>query len=251
MLVYIDDDRGDHAGLDGSLVSREGFFREISLLKPAVSQERMIYLQCDADAMQAELALTRDDRINSIKRARAGLAALDAFHFSQPHSSAEESCRYKLTFVLARAQDASNDSVASEASLHSSIKAHDAMSSHTPEDVRIAAVLSTWLALAQTGQGRSEDARATLTPVLVLQRALSIQGNEGAQQHLELAMALYVQALTLAGAPRHALLAEAAALVGRLPAPMRTLHSVQSWQGRISAARSGKDLPPSIAAAAS
>ena len=240
-LVYANDDRGGQAGLEKSLARRDGFFSEIQHLKSAVPPETMIYLQCDADVMHTELSLTSNDRSRSERIASTGLAALDAFHFSVPHSAAEESCRYQLTFALARAQYESNDMVAAETSLNQAIQAHDAMSSHTSDSARVGAMLSIWLALAQVHQGRAEAARATLAPALKLQRALFKTSKESALQHLELARALYAQALTQAGAPRHALLAEAAALVGQLPAPMRTLHSVQLWEGWIKSAQSSKN----------
>jgi hypothetical protein len=103
--------------------------------------------------------------------------------------------------------------------------------------VRIGATLSTWLALAQIRQGHLEEARVTLTPVLVLQRGLASRSTESAQQHLELAAALYAQALTRAPGPRRALLAEATTLVSSLPVPMRTLRSVQMWKAWIDSAR--------------
>ena len=233
--ISVDADRGDQAGLANSLASRDGFVGELAQLKTTVSPEQLAYLQCDADAMHAELALTGEDRVVSARIAGAGLAAINALNPQQPRSG--EACRYKLMFALARAQYESKDAVASEVSLRGSIKAHDAMGSHKPAELRIAATLSTWLALAQIRQGHLEEARVTLTPVLVLQRGLASRSTESAQQQLELAAALYAQALTQAPGPRRALLAEATTLVSSLPAPMRTLRSVQMWKAWIDSAR--------------
>jgi len=236
-LVYADDDIGDQAGLEKSLAHRNKLFNEIQHLSPGISQEALALQQCDADAVDAEIASTANEQDRSAKRAISGLARIAAIHFSQPHSRAEEFCRYELTYVLARAQYRSSNMAASEATLRSAIRAHDAISNNSLANERANATLSTWLALTQIHQGRIDDAKATLVPVLVLQRALFRRNSESAQQHLELAMALYAQALTAADAPRHALLDQAAALISRLPAPMRALQSVQMWEGWISGAQ--------------
>jgi hypothetical protein len=69
--------------------------------------------------------------------------------------------------------------------------------------------------------------------------------SEGALRHLEMAGALYAQALAAPTATEHRrLLDEAASLIDGLPAAMHPLHSFQLWRGWISSARNGSDMWP-------
>jgi hypothetical protein len=95
-------------------------------------------------------------------------------------------------------------------------------------DARINASLTTLVALSQARQGRLAEAKATIAPVVKLQRELAARNRGDVQQHIELAGALYVQALTDPGR-KTALLRESRALLDGLPAEVKALNSTRQW----------------------
>jgi hypothetical protein len=77
-----------------------------------------------------------------------------------------------------------------------------------------------------------------------LHRGLAARNHDDQWQRVELAAALYAQALS--DKPhRVALLKESATLVARVPAEMRELHSVRLWRERIRK----EQLAPAVAMA--
>jgi len=102
-------------------------------------------------------------------------------------------------------------------------------------DARVKGSLSTLVALAQARQGRIAEAKATIDPVVKLQRDLAARNRGDQQQRIEMASALYVQSLTDPGR-RAALLRESGALLAGLPASMKSLDSVRIWTERVRAA---------------
>jgi hypothetical protein len=104
------------------------------------------------------------------------------------------------------------------------------------QDHRDVAGTSTMLALTVTRQGRLSDAAQIIEPVVKLHRMLAARNHGDGLQKVELAKALYVQAMCEPG-KRGALLHEAAALMDRVPAGVRSLHSVRLWQNWIGEAQ--------------
>jgi hypothetical protein len=105
-------------------------------------------------------------------------------------------------------------------------------------DRRDLAEKSTWLAMAIARQGRLEEAAQVIAPVVKFQRELAAKNRGDQWQPLELAAALYAEALTDKSKSR-VLLREAAALVESRPATLRALHDVRQWRERIVAAERG------------
>jgi type II secretory pathway pseudopilin PulG len=102
-------------------------------------------------------------------------------------------------------------------------------------DARVKADLSTLVALALVGQDRIDEARQVIEPVVKLQRELAARNRGDQRQKVEMASALYVQALTDSGR-RAALLQEARTLLAYLPAPMKSLASTRLWSERVAQA---------------
>jgi hypothetical protein len=102
-------------------------------------------------------------------------------------------------------------------------------------DARVKGSLSTLVALAQARQGRIAEAKATVDPVVDLQRGLAARNRGDQQQRIEMASALYVQALTDPGR-RAALLQESRRLLEGLPAPVKALNSTRLWADQVRAA---------------
>ncbi|MDL2358292.1 MAG: hypothetical protein QFF03_23840, partial [Pseudomonadota bacterium] len=98
-------------------------------------------------------------------------------------------------------------------------------------DQAAAAIL---LSMALARLDRADEARAALAPALALQRTLAKLNTDDQFQHVQLATALYAQALADPAA-RAAALGEARALMAALPAEMQALRSVAIWRTRIAA----------------
>jgi hypothetical protein len=94
------------------------------------------------------------------------------------------------------------------------------------------------LALAVSRQDRSGEAQQLITPIVAYQRGLAARNHGDQQQKLELAVALYAQAM-IDARQRAVLLPQAAALRDALPASVRALHSAQLWRGKIREAQHG------------
>ena len=94
--------------------------------------------------------------------------------------------------------------------------------------------LATWRAMAQARQGKYAEATKLIVPVVKYDRELAARNHGDQWVSIELASALYVQALTDKSRSAE-LLREAAALIdGAVPA-VRNLHDVRRWRERIAA----------------
>ena len=100
------------------------------------------------------------------------------------------------------------------------------------QERRDRAEASIGLALALARQGRAAQALEVINPVVKLRRELAARNHGDQWQQVELASALYVEALC-DPVRRAALLKAAATLVNSVPAAMRSLHSVRRWHDRI------------------
>jgi tetratricopeptide (TPR) repeat protein len=99
-------------------------------------------------------------------------------------------------------------------------------------DARVKARLSTLLALSLVGQDRIADAGPIIEPVEKLHRDIATRNRGDRIQKVEMAGALYVQALT-DPARRAALLREARSLIDSVPGPVKSLFSTRFWSDRI------------------
>jgi hypothetical protein len=85
---------------------------------------------------------------------------------------------------------------------------------------------------------RLAESKSMIAPVVKMHRKLAGHHHDDQCQRIELAAALFAEALT--EKPRRVpLLKEAASLVDRVPAEMRDLHSVDLWRARIRAGLRG------------
>jgi hypothetical protein len=104
---------------------------------------------------------------------------------------------------------------------------------------REAAENSTYLAIALARLGRPDEARPLAEASLKLNRELYARKHDEAFQHLQLARALYAAALA-DPAKAKALLGEAQAVIGALPAQMRETRNVNYWRSRIAEEQQAK-----------
>jgi tetratricopeptide (TPR) repeat protein len=153
-----------------------------------------------------------------------------------PHGSTEEFFKNASIFYTAdlvgQAEYLLGDYTSAERTLREGMEARKNWPTTNNGDRREQAEVSTWLAMALARQGRAADAESVIAPVVKLHRELAAQNHDDQWQHLELAAALYAQALT-DRTHRAALLSEAAMLVARVPAEMRELRSLHQLRDRI------------------
>ena len=88
------------------------------------------------------------------------------------------------------------------------------------------------MALVLARLGRTEEAQKLAAAALKYERELAARNRDSAYQRFELAQALYVAAVAGLG-DANAQLAEADAIMKRLPVEMQKLRNVAIWQERI------------------
>jgi hypothetical protein len=154
----------------------------------------------------------------------------------KPRSPTEEffknQCRFypislaaQISFVLA-------DYPATEREALAALEYRKAWPLESGADRREAGAVSTLLAISLARQGKAAEAQRVIRPVLDMQREFAARNHGDQWQHVELAAALYAQALA-DKARSGALLHQAAALIESVPLDMRQLHSVRLWRDRI------------------
>src|SRR5450631_1343071 len=141
-------------------------------------------------------------------------------------------CTFSSLNVHAQAANALGDYVGAERAARDALEARARWPVQNDQERRDRAEASIGLAIALARQGHAAQAREVIDPVVKLHRELAARNHGDQWQHVELASALYAQALC-DPARRATLLHEAAALLDSVPAAMRALHSVRRWHERI------------------
>jgi tetratricopeptide (TPR) repeat protein len=139
---------------------------------------------------------------------------------------------FMLNELQARFELALRNHPAAEQSARASLAAKESFPIDPPTDARIEGQLSTLIALSLAEQERPAEALKVIGPVVKLQRELANRNHGDEGQKVQMASALYVQALA-DPARRTPLLAEARALLGGLPGPMKSLKSTRIWDDRV------------------
>jgi hypothetical protein len=134
--------------------------------------------------------------------------------------------------VMARADYLQDNFAAAEREERQALADRTQWSTEGTQDQRDLAELSIWLAMALAKQGKLTDALGAIAPVVKLQRELATRNHGDVWQPIELAAALYAQALADA-AHRSALLKEAAALLEAAAPPLKPLREIRQWRERI------------------
>jgi tetratricopeptide (TPR) repeat protein len=141
-------------------------------------------------------------------------------------------------FVAGSAALTQKDYSAAEQGLRTALAARAQTGNSSQDDKRVLGQLTTWLAIAVARQGRTAEAAKLIAPVVQFERGLTARNHGDAWVPVELAGALYAQALT-ARAQSPTLLHEAAALVNSLPADMRGMHDQRMLREYIDAELKG------------
>jgi hypothetical protein len=200
---------------------------------------------------EASVALLRADPATTRRLGRECIARGTAL---VPHGGNEEFFRNATIFYTAditgQAEYMLGDYAAAERTLREGMDARNHWPTRNNGDRREQAEVSTYLAMAIAREGRPAEAASVIAPVVKLHRALAARNHDDAWQRVELAAALFAEAL--AEKPRRtALLNEASALVARVPLEMRDLRSIHVWRDRIRAEQRGAAPSAALEPAAS
>ncbi len=128
------------------------------------------------------------------------------------------------------------DYAGAERAQRAALEAKKYLGTQGVDDQRGLGGFTTWLAMAVARQGRMDEAAKLIAPVVKFERGLAARNHGDAWVPVELASALYAQALT-DRAQSPALLREASALLDSVPAEMRNIHDVKVWREFIAAER--------------
>jgi hypothetical protein len=140
--------------------------------------------------------------------------------------------------VMARVDYRQGDFAAAEREEREALADRKRWSTDGTQDQRDLAEISIWLTMSLAKQGKLADAGHEIAPVVKLYRELAASNRGDIWQPIELATALYAQAL--ADAPhRTALLKEAAALLDAAAPVLKPLHEFREWRERVSQAQRG------------
>ncbi|MDB6084911.1 MAG: hypothetical protein JWN43_2792 [Gammaproteobacteria bacterium] len=208
-----------------------------------------IFAKCILRLNEARMA---NLRANPTMARRLGRESVSMIAATAPASGNEEFfkniCSFHGAHQSGLAEYTLGDYAAAERAMREALDARRRWPLDTVSDRRQQGEVLTVLAMSLARQGRGAEAAQVILPVVRLHRDLAARNHGDQWQHVELASALYAQAL-IDPRLRAALLKEAAKLVDSTPAEMRALQSVRLWRDRIGAALREPAAAPMQAAA--
>ncbi len=232
-LANLEADLGDRAAMNATLAALAAVHASAAR---ATGMARDI-ADCGLEYAQASSYLIAGDPVAAKAAARSFSSAPVAAGTDNEQNQFRRYCVYRLQGATGVAEYMLGHDAAAEADLKGSLAVPVSFIS-TDRDRRAIAERSTLLALTLVREGKLSEAQAVIAPVVKLQRALRARNHDDYRQHVELAAALYAQALAGAG-DRHALLSEASSVIAGLPPEMRSLATVERWRMRIREAGGG------------
>ncbi len=186
----------------------------------------------------AVIALERGDFAGARRSAED---AEREFHSIKPSGSFEISQTYGnlyfAQFIAGRAAYGQGDYAAAERAMRAALSSRKIWGTQAIPDRRDLGEVTTWLAMAVARQGRLAEAANLIRPVVQFRRELAAKNHGDQWVPVDLASALYAQALT---EPAHAaeLLRQSAALLDSPVAAVRDLNDVRQWRRWVAAAHS-------------
>jgi conflict system STAND superfamily ATPase len=229
---------GEAAAAAATLAAGAPYLAKLRQSEPPGSWTVVIAASIAKDA-QAWVAFERDDLLAARRLAADAVRELQAV---TPHGGAQEfSTNLTLHFtysVEGRAEYQLGDFPAAERSEARALQASKASGAEATDDLRRRAEASTWMAMAQARQGRMSEAAQTIGPVVRFLRELAAKNHGDQWLPLQLAGALYAEALSN---PKEgaAYLREAARLIDGLPRELQSTPDVRPWRERIRQAHKG------------
>lgn len=191
----------------------------------------------EASYADAVIAFDQGDATTSRRLAQAAAERIQA---ARPQGGLQQFIQNSVLAnsltLLGQSDYLLGDDAAAEHALRTALTRRQAAGTQAPDDKRDLGRISTALALALARQGQAAQARAVIAPVIAYQRALAAHNHGDQWQPVELAAALYVDAL-LTPKSSARLLHEAAALLARTPAEMHAAVTVRRLRDWVAAAQ--------------
>jgi hypothetical protein len=226
---------GDAAGAQATIASGRTYAEKLRKTEPPGSIAQIIVDDLLA-ASSAAAALERDDLSTAQRLAWDTAKSLQAATASGDWQEGEKYISlYVALHVAGRAEYQLGNFAAAERAERAALEARKHWPTQATSDRRQLGELSIWLALALARQGRLEQAAGEIGPVVKFQRELAARNHGDQWQPVELASALYAQAMADTN-QRARLLREAAGLLDDVAPALRSLHDVRRWRERINAA---------------
>jgi tetratricopeptide (TPR) repeat protein len=227
---------GDAAGAAATIASGASFLAKLTQSEPKGSVALAI-VDALGKMTAAGAAFERDDYAAT---GSFGTAAADQLRAITPHGDLQVSQRSISLFfaqhLAGRAAFQSGDYAAAERDEREALAARKLWGTEAIPDQRDLGEVSTWLAMALAHQGKRAEAAQLIAPVVKFQRELAARNRGDQWLPVELASALYAQALAEPKA-LSGLLQEAAKLLDSTTPALHNLHDVRQWRERIAAAR--------------
>jgi hypothetical protein len=229
---------GDEAGVAATLATVTPYVAKLRQSEAKGSMAPVI-VEAAGKVGAADAALERDDLTAARRIASDAMGQAQAI---KPERGLQKVQKYVTLFLAAdiagHAQYLLGNYPAAERAQRVAVEARKQYLTQAVGDRRDLAEKSTWLAMALARQGRLDEAAQVIGPVIKFQRELAAKNHGDRWQPLELASALYAEALS---DPKHGAepLREAAALMDGLPSSLRALHDVRQWRDRIRRTQQG------------
>ncbi|HEY2276085.1 MAG TPA: hypothetical protein VGH61_11340 [Steroidobacteraceae bacterium] len=231
-MIFAQAQLGDAAGARATRAAARPYLEKLRASEPEGSTA-VALLDSGYKAQEAYAAFERDDLPVARRVASEAVHELEAV---TPQGGAQ---KFLKGLILHYAYDGEGESayLAGDfaAAAHSEAKAAElrkALGVDAMDDRRRLNVVLTWLAMAEARQGHTGDAARTIGPVVKFERELAAKNHGDQWVALELAGALYAQALA-EPERRAGLLAEAARLIDGLATELKPLRDVRWLRARI------------------
>jgi predicted nucleic acid-binding protein len=242
-LALLEANRGQIASMEEALAVNARMAKWVADHAPAGSflrESRMVF----PEAWRLYTLPLRGEYRQALERAAALLPKFEALKPQDvQQGETQANVLRAVNGVVAHSAYALEDYATAERAISRVLELHAKVPIERLSDRRELEAERTFKALVLARLGRTDEAQKLAAAALKFERDLATRNRDSAYQRLELAQALYVAAVAGLG-DANAQLAEADAIMKKLPAEMQKLREVAIWQERISGARSAKESRP-------
>jgi len=221
-------DMGDQAGADRELAGVQEKAQE--LLTGNAPPVRTAWVHCSDTATKVGIQVIRGELRGALSPLQAVVAQAREFEKSGPLARARLlDCEAFSSLLIGEILVRQGEFATAEKALAQALAVYQPKEMLSFMRQRDVSDLRLWLALAQARQGKLDEARQSLAPVLKLHNALVAKSTESAIERFRLAQTLYVQA-QIETQERAGLLARALKLITALPPELRATLTVRRWE---------------------
>ena len=235
-LALLEANRGNLAGMEEAQATNARVSKGVVERAPAgtfLRESRALF----PDLLLAQTLPLRGEYQPALERAAALLPKLEAL---KPQDAQQLETQVNVLraahSVIARSAYALKDYAAAERAMSKVLELHGKVPIVRTGDRRELEEERIFMALVLARLGRTEEAQKLAAAALKFERDLAVRNRDSAGQRLELAQALYVAAVAGLG-DANAQLAEADAIMKKLPVEMQKLRNVAIWQERMTEER--------------